>query len=142
MDATAVSIVKVLFVFQKLVIDFPQLFVEAVFSGGTVVIFVVILATIGVLSVFDVPKFIVHLAVAKVWSLTQFYSWSKGLIFVSITRFASVVFVGDLGPCHQCHCFSIGPEAAYEARFRVVEGRCVSSKIPSKYQDLEELSCW
>jgi len=62
MDATAVCIVKVLFVFQKLVIDFPQLFVEAVFSGGTVVIFIVILAAIGVLSVFDVPKFIVHLA--------------------------------------------------------------------------------
>ena len=95
MDATAVCIVKVLFVFQKLVIDFPQLFVEAVFSGGTVVIFVVILAAIGVLAVFDVPKFIVHLAVAKVWSLTQFYSLSKGLSFVSIT----------IKVCVSCFCW-------------------------------------
>ena len=118
MDATAVCVVKVLFVFQKLVIDFPQFFVEAVFGGGSVVILIVVLATIGVLPVFHVPEFVIHLAVAQVGSLTQFYAvcsflQSRIICFYSTNKegLRQLLFWGVPGPCHQCPGLFAVPEA-------------------------------
>ena len=63
------------------------------------------------------------------------------------SRFATVVFNGDLGPLHlvqhhtwQYLCISEVPEATYKAKLRALEGQRVNSKSPGSRRRLG--NCW
>ena len=57
------------------------------------------------------------------------------------SRFAFVILDNVLGPAHlawhtwRCPCVSGVPETMQEVRLRALEGRCVSSKCPSRVWD-------
>ena len=93
----------------------------------------------------------------QVWSLTQFYSVDFSQSGTGVksafpanaqSRFASAVLDGVLGPprLETAHLMvpiylcSSGSNA--QGELRAIEGRCVSSKSPSRVQDGNEGVCW